>query len=101
MRPTGLSWALSAAFVASTVSATYVDPNVLDACPGYKATDVISKGSSLTANLVLAGAPCNVFGNDTEKLKLEVTYETSKIRGINTALNLPNSSLDHRVTHPR
>ena len=65
-------------FVATAVSATYVDPNILDACPGYKATNVISKGSSLTANLVLAGEPCNVFGNDTEKLTLTVTYETSE-----------------------
>ncbi|KAI9452984.1 galactose mutarotase-like domain-containing protein, partial [Lactarius psammicola] len=56
--------------------AEYVDPAVLDACPGYKATDVKVLGPTLTAKLVLAGAPCNVFGNDTKTLDLAVTYET-------------------------
>lgn len=78
MRPIGLSLALSAAFVATVVSATVTDPSVLDACPGYKATGVVTKGSTLTANLVLAGKACNVFGNDTEVLSLQVTYETSE-----------------------
>lgn len=78
MRPTGLSLALSAVFVATAVEATITDPSVLDACPGYKATGVVTKGSTLTANLVLAGKPCNVFGNDTEVLNLQVTYETGE-----------------------
>ena len=65
-------------FAAALVSANYTDPNVLDACPGYKATGVISSGPKLTANLVLAGKACNVYGPDIEKLKLEVTYETSQ-----------------------
>ncbi|KAI0823812.1 alpha-glucosidase [Trametes gibbosa] len=56
-------------------SATVTDPAVLDACPGYKAKNVFTFGPKLTADLVLAGKACNVFGNDIPKLKLEVTYE--------------------------
>lgn len=56
--------------------AEYVDPAVLDACPGYEATDVKVSGSTLTAKLVLAGSPCNVFGADIKTLDLAVTYET-------------------------
>ncbi|KAI8974202.1 alpha-glucosidase [Trametes punicea] len=57
-------------------SATDIDPAVLDACPGYKAKNVFTLGPTLTADLVLGGKACNVFGNDIENLKLEVTYET-------------------------
>ncbi|GBE82887.1 Probable alpha/beta-glucosidase [Sparassis crispa] len=48
----------------------------LDACPGYNATNVQTQGPTLTADLVLAGPPCNVYGSDIEKLQLQVTYET-------------------------
>jgi hypothetical protein len=53
-----------------------VDPALLDACPGYNATSVNVDGPTLTAKLVLAGAPCNVFGNDIKVLDLTVVYET-------------------------
>ncbi|KAI0806671.1 alpha-glucosidase [Fomes fomentarius] len=59
----------------SLASATVTDPKVLDACPGYKAKNVVNRGHKLTADLVLGGEACNVFGEDIEKLKLEVTYE--------------------------
>lgn len=62
--------------VVDFAKAEYVDPAVLDACPGYEATDVEVSGPTLTAKLVLAGAPCNVFGNDIKSLDLAVTYET-------------------------
>ncbi|KAI0683191.1 alpha-glucosidase [Cytidiella melzeri] len=75
MRVSALS--LLAAVCAGTVYATFTDPVVLDACPGYKATAVSTHGSTMTANLVLAGKACNVFGDDIEQLKLEVTYETN------------------------
>ena len=58
--------------------ATVTDPATLDACPGYAAKNVVNLGHKLTADLVLRGEACNVFGTDIEKLKLEVTYETSK-----------------------
>jgi alpha-glucosidase len=58
------------------VRAEYVDPAVLDACPGYTATNVKVQRDGLTADLVLGGKPCNVFGNDIQKLSLSVVYET-------------------------
>lgn len=64
--------------VISNSYGTYVDPHVLDACPGYKATHVSSKGASFNATLVLAGKACNVFGEDLTQLSLQVTYETSE-----------------------
>ncbi|KIJ92581.1 glycoside hydrolase family 31 protein [Laccaria amethystina LaAM-08-1] len=76
--PLGLSFvALATTFLPHVVNATFVDPNVLDACPGYKATNVSASGTKFTATLILAGKPCNVFGNETQKLSLSVEYETS------------------------
>ena len=57
-------------------AAAWVDPAVLDDCPGYKAANVEIQGSTLTADLSLAGQACNVFGTDVQELKLQVTYET-------------------------
>ncbi|KAG8941435.1 hypothetical protein FRC03_004543 [Tulasnella sp. 419] len=48
-----------------------------DSCPGYSVSNVKSDRSSLTADLTLAGSPCNAYGPDISKLKLEVTYETA------------------------
>ncbi|KAH8100348.1 alpha-glucosidase [Cristinia sonorae] len=70
--------ALLALLFSGGALATITDPKVLDACPGYKATHVATHGSQLTADLTLAGKPCNVFGSDIQKLKLQVTYETKK-----------------------
>lgn len=47
----------------------------LDSCPGYVAKNVRTTRSSLTADLVLAGKPCDVFGQDINSLKLSVVYE--------------------------
>jgi len=47
----------------------------LQDCPGYKAVNVQQSSSSLKAELVLAGAACNVYGNDIQTLALEVDYE--------------------------
>ncbi|KAF2637359.1 hypothetical protein P280DRAFT_482813 [Massarina eburnea CBS 473.64] len=40
--------------------------NAQDVCPGYKASQVKEDERGLTAVLTLAGAPCNVYGNDVE-----------------------------------
>ncbi|KAH9483447.1 putative alpha/beta-glucosidase agdC [Psilocybe cubensis] len=56
--------------------ATFVDPCVLEACPGYAASNVKVRHDGLSADLVLAGEACNVFGNDVQRLSLNVTYET-------------------------
>lgn len=80
-------WGIVTAFLsllsitADVARAMDVDPALLDACPGYNATNVNVDGSRLSANLVLAGKPCNVFGNDTKVLDLVVVYET----GMSTA----------------
>ncbi|PPQ75953.1 hypothetical protein CVT24_000131 [Panaeolus cyanescens] len=60
----------------ASVSSAEVDPKVLDACPGYRATNVKTRFNGLSAELVLGAEPCNVFGADIPKLKLDVTYET-------------------------
>lgn len=57
------------------VSSTPVD---LEACPGYKAINVQTTASTLRADLVLNGKPCNVYGPDIERLVLEVEYEESE-----------------------
>lgn len=62
-----------------------VDPFLLDACPGYNATNVKVDGPKLTARLVLAGAPCKVFGDDIKVLDLTVVYETGEPRHVTTA----------------
>ena len=74
-----LSFVASALALASTAYATVTDPAVLDKCPGYKASHVVTKGATLTADLALAGKACNVFGADIAKLKLQVTYETGTL----------------------
>jgi alpha-glucosidase len=50
----------------------------LQSCPGYKASSVKYDENSLTADLSLAGEPCNTYGTDLENLKLRVDYETGK-----------------------
>lgn len=48
----------------------------LQNCPGYKATNVREQWNSLTADLKLAGKPCNTYGTDLKDLKLKVEYQT-------------------------
>ena len=60
-------------------TAMHIDPEVLDGCPGYRAINVQTRSDGLTAYLVLAGKPSNIFGDDIEQLLLKVDYETSTI----------------------
>ncbi|KAJ7063684.1 glycoside hydrolase family 31 protein [Mycena amicta] len=62
--------------VTRVLAGTNVDPAVLDACPGYTASNVNVQGGTLTAALKLAGKACNVFGDDIPSLSLKVVYET-------------------------
>lgn len=48
---------------------------VQDVCPGYTASNVQTSDTGLTANLDLAGAACNVYGNDIENLTLTVEFQ--------------------------
>jgi alpha-glucosidase len=50
----------------------------IDNCPGYSASNVQIGDSSITADLALAGEPCNTFGKDLTDLKLEVTFENGE-----------------------
>ncbi|CEJ81504.1 Putative Glycoside hydrolase, family 31 [[Torrubiella] hemipterigena] len=48
----------------------------LAACPGYKASNVKTSDTGLTADLTLGGTACNAYGDDLKDLTLAVTYET-------------------------
>ncbi|KAI1174868.1 glycoside hydrolase family 31 protein [Nemania sp. FL0916] len=52
-----------------------VDPQTV--CPGYTASNVVESPVGLTADLVLAGDPCNVYGTDIEALSLIVEYQAA------------------------
>lgn len=47
-------------------------------CPGYKASNVKENAHSLTADLTLAGEPCNSYGKDLKDLRLQVEYQTGR-----------------------
>ncbi|THV77101.1 putative alpha-glucosidase AgdA [Aureobasidium pullulans] len=51
-------------------------PNAQNVCPGYKASNVQQSSSGLQADLILAGTPCNVYGNDIQSLVLSVQYQS-------------------------
>ena len=56
------------------------DPQAKDAqevCPGYTASSVTRNPLGLTATLTLAGAACNVYGNDIVTLNLTVQYQSA------------------------
>lgn len=48
----------------------------LSACPGYKASNVQTSSTRLTASLSLAGTACNTYGTDLTDLTLTVEYQT-------------------------
>lgn len=47
-------------------------------CPGYKASNVAENDHGFTADLTIAGANCQAFGNDVADLTLEVSYQTKE-----------------------
>ncbi len=55
------------------------DPLAVDSqsiCPGYLASNVIKGPHGLTAELSLAGSPCNVYGSDIDTLSLIVEHQS-------------------------
>ena len=62
-------------------SSSSSDPT--SACPGYAASNVQKTDSGLTADLKLAGAACNAYGDDLTDLKLTVEYQTGRSQLIN------------------
>ncbi|KAI7222071.1 alpha-glucosidase precursor [Hortaea werneckii] len=63
-----------------------VTPNVLDTtapnaqaeCPGYRAFNIKETQNSLTANLILAGEACDLYGYDIHELTLDVVYQAKE-----------------------
>ncbi|KAI0450527.1 glycoside hydrolase family 31 protein [Xylaria acuta] len=56
------------------------DPEAVDpqsVCPGYKALNVAETTLGFTADLILAGNPCDVYGTDVEALSLIVEYQAA------------------------
>lgn len=77
-KPVFLCWlfvTLVSAIPTLTTRDYYTDEPLV-ACPGYEASNVKTTAAGLTADLTLAGAACNVYGDDLQDLTLEVTYET-------------------------
>lgn len=73
----GFATAVSAAAVARRQA----DPSP-DSCPGYTASNVVETSTGLTADLALAGAPCNAYGTDIENLRLTVNHDSGMGDGI-------------------
>ncbi len=72
-------WLSTQLATAAILSRDYPTDNPLNACPGYKASNVKTSPTGLTANLKLAGSACNVYGTDLDNLVLQVTYETGNL----------------------
>ena len=72
-------------FLAATASAATIfardhpSTGPLAACPGYKASNVQTSATGLTADLSLAGTACDVYGTDLTDLILEVSYDTGEL----------------------
>ncbi|KAK0889972.1 hypothetical protein LTR91_025717 [Friedmanniomyces endolithicus] len=55
----------------------------VSACPGYKAGNVQTSDTGLTASLSLAGTACNAYGTDLTDLILTVEYQASHFEKTN------------------
>jgi alpha-glucosidase len=76
----------SSAALGFPILPTIQDPEAPDAqasCPGYTASNVQSSSNGFSADLELAGQPCNVFGTDVQSLKLSVEYQSSQRLNVN------------------
>ncbi|KAH6657173.1 family 31 glycosyl hydrolase [Truncatella angustata] len=68
----------SDADVGQSLIPNIIDPEAVDpqsVCPGYTASNVVETANGITADLSLAGAACNVYGNDIADLTLTVEYQ--------------------------
>jgi alpha-glucosidase len=57
--------------------------NAQDVCPGYKASQLQETDGGISAVLTLAGAPCNVYGNDVDVLNFKVEYQSKNRLAVN------------------
>lgn len=82
------------------------DPQAVDAqdvCPGYKASQLEETDGGISAVLVLAGAPCNVYGNDVDVLNLKVEYQSKDRLAVNISpaylvRSLPKPASNYTLT---
>lgn len=47
-------------------------------CKGYTASNIRENGATISADLMLKGQPCNLYGEDIKNLKLLVEYQSGK-----------------------
>ena len=84
--PTRAAYSAVPTLNASINAAPSLIPNILDStapnaqeiCLGYKVVNVATTDHGYTADLTLAGEPCNVYGNDIIDLSLVVEYQSRK-----------------------
>jgi alpha-glucosidase len=57
--------------------------NAQGSCPGYRASNVQTSSTGVTAHLTLNGTACNVYGTDVRDLDLTVEYQTSSRLHVN------------------
>lgn len=73
-------WGLSILLLAPLVGTSVLQPRSdITECPGYKALNINEQSSTLTADLVLNGDPCDFYGQDLQSLKLLVEYQNGKL----------------------
>ena len=79
MKTSILSSVLLALVAGASPTPSSIQARGIETCPGYKAQNVHVEATKVTADLVLAGTACNIYGTDLQNLVLEVNYETSEI----------------------
>jgi alpha-glucosidase len=79
LRPYKVSLALIAAIASVDVLVKAQNGNI-ENCPGYRASNVTSTGSTLTADLTLSGPACDAYGTDLTDLRLTVEYQTGRVK---------------------
>ena len=94
-QPPQFSNMASLLFLAVTASAAaifgrdYPSAEPLAACPGYKASNIQTSATGLTADLSLAGKACDVYGTDLADLTLEVSYDTGELGPMTSVFSSP------------
>jgi len=71
-----VSTVVAASSPSSSLAIRDAQDDALAACPGYKASNVKTTATGLTADLTLAGTACNAYGTDIDDLVLSVSYDS-------------------------
>jgi alpha-glucosidase len=90
-----LSLAAGAVVLASTHTPRSASDPLVN-CLGYKASNVKTTSSGLTADLTLVGAACNAYGEDITQLVLQVVYEAGI--GNQSSFYLPVMPQQHPIS---